>query len=88
MLAPCTANATTSKHQGFTISQIAVSAWRKRKAMGNSGERLEEPSCHRCYLMMYFLEWLPVEAPLGCHHIAHSPLRRELASRTDAISAV
>ncbi|EOA95004.1 hypothetical protein Anapl_13981 [Anas platyrhynchos] len=34
MLAPCTANATTSKHQGFTISQIAVSAWRKRKAMG------------------------------------------------------
>lgn len=32
-----------------------------------------------------FSNWLPVEALLGCHHVAHSLLRRELTSRTDAI---
>lgn len=32
-----------------------------------------------------FSKWLPAEAPLGCHRVAQSLLRRELTSRTDAI---
>lgn len=82
--AHCTAGTTTFTELGMSSYHFAVHAWRSAKQgvlkRDATGDKLSLSLFHDT-----FSNCLPLEAPLSCHHVAHSLLRRELASRTDTI---